>query len=597
MVPVIAISRCVPVRIDFATRGGLGFDEVTLVTEHHSRRGVLCRARILALKMTDMAEIVMPDQQVRSGPWWAIVIPTACLALLLLLALPLFLRMPLTNDTEVYDLQLAGFRAGGMLYRDFLEPNLPGVIWVHLAVRGMAGDSPEAMRFFDFLLFAMTTTLAGRLVLRAGGHAASATWTVFGMAAFYLTCSEWCHCQRDVWMLCPALAAVSLREASLNVTTGRSRYLRSLLEGLCWGAAVWLKPHVVVPGLLVWAVSLRSFSRKSLVVIDVCGLLSGGLLMGGLGVSWMQWVGCWPAFLETLREWNPAYFRAGRAHWTLARFVAMLLRQGPWCLLHVVALFVTMRLVARRLRHSDAWASAAVVSMLAALYVGWMVQALFLQHLFDYIHAPTILLAVLLLGAATVCTGLVTVWVKPAWVAFALLAVCTSPLLRSGHLRAWSACWQPAATPALRDRLAYFPNPDREDLDKIAAYLRQEGVAGRDVCFYNSDFVSLYRQLNLLPPVRYTYFFETIQFFPERRRGLLDELQHAPHRFVVTDLVSVGMPRRDAEAVGPDGPTAPPPAYRRAPREVYPWSCPVVFRAGTYLVHRVPTVSTTAMKD
>lgn len=524
-------------------------------------------------------------------------VPLACLVLLLVLTLPLFLRMPLTNDTEVFDLQAAGFRAGGMLYRDFVEPNLPGVIWMHLAVRGIAGDSPEVMRLWDLLLFTITATLAARLILRAGGSTATALWTAFGMAAFYLTCSEWCHCQRDVWMLGPALAAVSLRHSALGVTDWKNRYIRSFLEGLCWGVAVWLKPHVVIPGALVWGVSLRALPRKSLVIPDVLGLLTGGLLLGGLGVGWMHWAGCWPAFVETLRDWNPAYFRAGRAHWTLPRFVAMTVRQSPWSLLHMAALVVVARWLLRHFRERDASTSQMIKSMLAVLYVGWLGQALFLQHLFDYIHAPTILLAMLVLGTASVSTGTQTAWVPRAWIAFAVLAVCTSPLLRSGHLQSWSACWQREVPPALRDRLAYFPNPDREDLASIAAYLRTEGVRGRDVCFYNSDFVSLYRQLDLLPPVRYTYFFETIQFFPERRRAILDELQQSPHRFVVTDLVSVGMPRREAEAVGPEGPLHPPPAYRRAPREVYPWSCPVVFRAGTYLVHRVPDVSTTAMND
>ncbi len=523
--------------------------------------------------------------------------PVVCLIVLLMLAVPLFLRMPLTNDTEVYDLQAAGVRAGGMLYRDFLEPNLPGVIWVHLAVRGIGGDSPEAMRLFDLLLFAVTATFAGRMVFRASGSTAAAMWTAFGMAAFYLTCSEWCHCQRDVWMLCPALAAVSIRQASLSSNIWTKRYNRSLLEGLCWGAAVWLKPHVVVPGLLVWAVSLRSLPNKRLMIPDVLGLLTGGVFVGGLGVAWMMGTGCWPAFLETLREWNPAYFRAGRAHWTIPRYVAMIVRQWPWCVLHLVSLIVISRLVWRGIRHREASSNCAIVEMVAALYLGWMAQALFLQHLFDYIHAPTILLAILLTGLITAQVAVHVPWAPRAWMAFALLAICTSPLLRSERWSAWPACWQWEVTPALRDRLAYFPNPDRVDLAKIKEYLRAEGVSGREVCFFNSDFVSLYRQLDLFPPVRYTYFFETIQFFPERRRAILDELQQSPHRFVVTDLVSVGMPRRDAEAVGPDGPLQPPPAYRRAPREVYPWSCPVVFRAGTYLIHRVPTTSTTAMMD
>ncbi len=527
-----------------------------------------------------------------------LIVPWLCLLLLLALAIPLFVRMPLTNDTEVYDLQAAGYRAGGVLYRDFLEPNLPGVIWIHLAVRGMAGDAPETMRLFDLLVFAASTTLAGRLVMRAGGTLTAAIWTVLGMAAFYLTCSEWCHCQRDIWMLYPALSAVSVRLSSLSVTGWQHRYNRSLLEGLCWGAAVWLKPHVVIPGLLVWVVSLRYLPRRGLIIPDVLGLLTGGLLMGGMGVVWMMQSGCWPAFLETLREWNPAYFRAGRAHWTPPRFVAMLIRQGPWSLLHLIVLFIIARLFVGRIRTREtSAANVAVRETVAALYLGWMTQALFLQHLFDYVHAPTILLALLLVATQTVSAIPAMTWAPRAWVAFALVAAVTSPLLRAERLSLWTACWQRDISPAVRDQFAYFPNPDREDLARIAAYLRAEHVTGRDVCFYNSDFVSLYRQLDLLPPVRYTYFFETIQFFPERRRAILNELQQSPHRFVVTDLVSVGMPRRDAEVVGPDGPLQPPPAYRRAPREVYPWSCPVVFRAGTYLVHRVPDSSSTAMKD
>ncbi len=521
------------------------------------------------------------------------VIAIGCLVALCAVMLPLFLRMPLTNDTEVYDLQAAGYRSGSVLYRDFLEPNLPGVIWLHLLVRSVAGESPEAMRVFDLLLFAVTAALAGRLVVRAGGSPASGAWTMFGMAAFYFTASEWCHCQRDVWMLCPALAATALREASLTLEHPTRRFLRSLLEGLILGCAVWLKPHVVLPAGLVWVVSLRHMPGWRSRIIDTVGMLVGGAVMGGVGIGWMMSVGCWQPFVETLRDWNPAYFRAGREHWTGMRFLAMTLRQSPWCLLHLVAVgslvyFGCKRPLQTASAASGMQSNSAVTSLLAALYAGWMFQALFLQHLFDYVYAPTILLAILLVASIIARLSPAAIWWPRVGMAFAVAVVWTSPALRIERLQHWGACWQVACPPAVRDALAHFPNPDRQDLAEIARFLREATVTERDVCFYNSDFVSLYRQLHLQPPVRYTYFFETLQFFPDRRLELLAELQQSPHRFVVTDLVSVGMPRRDAEAVGPDGPRSPPPAYRRAPKEVYPWSCPVVYRAGTYLVHRVP---------
>ena len=82
---------------------------------------------------------------------------------MLFVAAPLFLRMPLTNDTLLYDLQTRLFTEGAVPYRDILEPNWPGVFWIHSAIRGVFGRSSEAMRAFDqqnsFLLMQKTEFL------------------------------------------------------------------------------------------------------------------------------------------------------------------------------------------------------------------------------------------------------------------------------------------------------------------------------------------------------------------------------------------------------------------------------------------------------
>lgn len=540
------------------------------------------------------SEVTRPTSNAMRSHDWRL--PLVGLLLWLVVAVPLFVRMPLTNDTEVYDLQASAFRHGSVLYRDFLEPNLPGVIWVHLGVRAVLGESSEAMRVFDLLVLAGISGFAAHFVQRAGGTRAAYVWTVWMLTAFYLTASEWCHCQRDVWMLLPVLDAISVRLHAFTLTSTGPRWGWAFLEGLLWGGAVWIKPHVIIPGALVWLVTLKSIRSGREFAADLLGLLSGGLVMGGIGVAWMMSVGCWQPFVETLQEWNPAYFRAGREHWTLRRFLSMVVRQGAWSLLPPLAALVVFRSMWRSWRPVlTCNVPPTAGELLGALFVGWCVQAGFLQHLFDYVFAPVFLLAILLSCVTTARETGAFRWGLQAALALVLCWVGISPAMRWDRVRCWSICWQRELSPAQRDQLALLPNPVRDDLAQVASFLQRANVSDRDVCFYNSDFVSLYRQLGLLPPVRYTYFFETMQFFPEKRNDLLEELQQQSHRYVVTDLVSVGMPRRDAEAVGPAGPHAPPPAYRRAPINVYPWSCPVVYRAGTYLIHQVPTAASQAV--
>ena len=83
----------------------------------------------------------------RSNP----TLPLVLLSALCVIAVPLFVRMPLTNDAEQYDLQADVVRRGGVLYRDALEPNLPGVVWVHVGVRRLLGESSEALKAFDLV--------------------------------------------------------------------------------------------------------------------------------------------------------------------------------------------------------------------------------------------------------------------------------------------------------------------------------------------------------------------------------------------------------------------------------------------------------------
>lgn len=536
-----------------------------------------------------MSQPTPSSQSAPSG----LTLPLLCLAVLLGIAGPQFVRMPLTNDTVLYDLESRMLREGAMLYRDVLEPNLPGVVWVHVGVRRLLGESSAALRAFDLGVLAVIIMCAAGLFRAAHRRSSAAAWFALAATGFYLSMSEWCHTQRDTWMLAPALLALWMRcrhiqrraASDHENSDGRGLILGTFAEGLMWGAAVWIKPHVVVPALGAWIVGCLFIRSWRGILSDAAALLAGGLLAGALGIGWLLHSGSWSFFWETLREWNPRYVQVGRENWTSSRFLAMTFRMWPWIALHLPAVPVAIWTCGRAL-----WGSRDGIrpaqAMLAALYLGWLAQSLLVQHLFDYVHVPAILLAILFLmlyvtGGPRVQTG----W-RIGCALFALLAVTASPVFHSERLGVWKQCVTGPVTPRLQDRLAYFQNPQRADLERVAEYLRRQDASGHDVCCYSSDLIGLYSELDLDPPTRFVYLQELLIYFPDRREEMLQALCESGHRFVVTDLVGCGMTCEQAEQVGPTGPLGPPPGYP-AVSGVYPWSCPVVYRSGTYLVHRV----------
>lgn len=515
----------------------------------------------------------------------------------LALAGPMFLRMPETNDAEMFDLQAWLLNDGHVLYRDVLEPNLPGVVWLHLLVRSVAGNSSEALRAFDLLAFAFVTGFAFLLLRRGGASSGSALWACLGCSVFYLSTSEWCHCQRDMWMLAPTMTAtwmrVKQRERAETNATHSQLFSWSSLEGLVWGIGIWIKPYVLFVTVAVWLCTLSRKTGPKRTFIDSVGLLAGGLVAGGAGLGWMISTGAWPHWLDTMQHWNPRYLQAGRENWTATRFKLMVIRFLPWFLLHLVAVPVACRQIRNRLRRSGtsppdtlpvASRAPLVPAVLASVYLVWIGHSFLLQHLFDYVHAPGIVLAIV------VCTDALThARFKSGFrllvMLFGVAVVASSPVLKSRSLSLWKQCVALSRTvpPELQDELTHFDNPRRTDLAAVAGFLRQQKVKDEDVLIYNSDAVSLYRGLHLRPPSRYVYFFETLVFFPDRRQEVIQAAMASSPRFIVVDLVSCRVMTSDeARTVGPAGASGPPPKYR--PRNSFPWKYPAVFRSGSWMV-------------
>jgi hypothetical protein len=522
-----------------------------------------------------------------------------CFAVWAAFALPMFIRMPLTNDTCLFDIQARMVTEGGTLYKDMHEPNLPGVVWLQMLARTIGGESSETMRAFDLLFFAgilgsmfcfcrcQKTSLCSPDATASSQSTTSrrhAVWTIASLSVFYLSLSEWCHCQRDTWVLLPVLIGALLRLRQINRAhqtvkseNSSSLFTFSLLEGLVWAGGIWIKPHVVISILAVWLISFQLMPNRRAAVLDAAGLLVGGIGGGILGIGWLLYSGAWPFFVATLTNWNPDYLAAARENWTWPRFVAMFTRFFPWMLVHLVALPIAFAAVFVR-------SARASQRILAAIYLTWLVHSFFLQHLFDYVHVPAIIL-----GVSLVSTHAGTANTKRLFAlifgVFACLVVAGNPLLKKDRLQLWQDCLTHSASSELQDRLSFFDNPRRGDLGKVIEFLQSKNVKQNEVCCFNSDCVSVYWELDLLPATRFTYLFELMNYHPTRAADFQAALESSPHRFIVTDLVSSGMSLQDASAIDPRTPLIPP-SYPKA-KNVYPWSHPIVFRAGTYLVHEV----------
>jgi hypothetical protein len=402
--------------------------------------------------------------------WLARLVLVAALAA----GVPPFLRMPPWCDATLYDLAARNLLAGGVHYRDIFDTNMPGFVWAVAAVRAALGWSTEALRAVDLLVVAGAVAVLDRLAARAGAGRAARAWAVAGAAVYYPFTSEFNHCQRDVWMMLPALKAVALRlrgmtndecptndEGMTNDQAPMTKPERRLssrhrsfgfpssfvIQGALWGLAVWVKPHAVVPAAVVWLLTApRVFAAggRRAVVADLLGNLAGGLLVGAAGVAYLVLSGTWSYFVEVFTDWNAGYAAAMWAELP-ERFAQQLAYFPPWSYLQLLSLPVAVLCVldarpwaprsagpgpvGRRLpgwlwdpAAGDAVRSARLI--LAAVYLGWTAQALFTQRGFHYVHVPETLMLLFLLATQRWPAG----FVMTAWLVATSAAVLAGPV-------------------------------------------------------------------------------------------------------------------------------------------------------------------------
>jgi hypothetical protein len=508
--------------------------------------------------------------------------------LLLAVNLPGYLCMGIDCDPAQFDMLARSVARGSVPYRDVCEVNFPGMLWLHLAVRGALGWSPEVLRAVDI------TVLTGAVLLLAiwlPGLSRPARGLVAALLfAFYLSTSEWCHCQRDPWALAIVLLALCLRYAQARrigegTAGGAKVWAYGFLEGLVWGAAFWVKPYVIVPAAAAWLWSAREVlarggrPARGRVLADALAVLAGGAAAGGVGVGWLVASGAWPYFAQMMFDWSRDYlapdrFYRGTPRWEICIFFA--LRNQPWCLAYLTAIPYAISLLAQPRGTEASFAR----SLLSALFLGWLLQAVMLQHCLDYVHTPALLLA-LTLTADLACTGSRTM----RWAAGGLLVV----MAVFGHLGAvrqrvelLPRCVAEGSTPELSDRLGRLHRMSYTDLEQVAVFLEGEGVRDRELTCFDLSSQPLPLRLGITPSTRYTFLQSSLICFHSHRGEIKAAIAASPVRFIVCDFTTLDDLPPDSS---PDGTGVPPLPERW--EKPYPWKDYIIFRSGRYLVLRL----------
>jgi hypothetical protein len=369
-------------------------------------------------------------------PWRSVWLPRAAVFIAIVSGLPLYLQSPHWCDITLYDVAARNLLNGGTHYRDIFDTNLPGFVWLLTGLRWLFGYGPIVVHVADLCVVIGVVALIDRLAKWAGASRASRWWALAGVAFLYPFASEMTLTQRDTWMALPALGAVALRARRIVVAKERElspasssvgkSFRDSMLEGLLWGLAVWLKPHVVLMAAGVWLFTIRRLNggqhrSLSLSIADLTGNIAGGLLAGAGGIAWLIGSGTWPYFVTMLTEWDAQYASLLKEEYLREQFSFLSSKDLYWFPPWSIWLLPTLLLALMSIIDAEPWACRCPADplrpgplgqhlpawlwdrqadwnarftrgILAALYLVWVAQSFFLQRRMQYIHLPETLL-------------------------------------------------------------------------------------------------------------------------------------------------------------------------------------------------------------
>jgi hypothetical protein len=461
---------------------------------------------------------------------WGLRCAAIVVVAVLVLAGPLFVCMPIWVDCYLFDICARALLRGEVVYREFFLHGPPGMMLTVTGVRLLVGWRSEALRLVDLAIVSAVIVLWVRFSLPVLVSTAARIWTGIAMFLVYVGMTEWCHCQVDVWMLLPALAAFAMRLGQVSaLRQGNSARVigRATIEGLLWSWALLMKPFVLIPALGGWLAGLWCLDNSrwtKAVLLDMMGLFIGAVIAFGSATTWLVVSTNWPYFWEaSFSTWNRDYYAtSGSLMHRLGEVTRVL---GYWGILGWAAVIMSLWMLLRP-RES-------LRPMVAAFYLGWFVEGNFLQRQAPYQVLPAVLLGIGLLAQYS--------WTR--WMVITTILAWTElahPLLNRHRLEFWSRSWREGSTPAMRNALTIDPGnfvaPDWVNLAAMAGDLRSRGVKDRELTCYALSATSLYWTLDMKPSTRYIELFATLVQFPGHQAEIRNDLFASPQRYVINDL-------------------------------------------------------------
>jgi hypothetical protein len=131
-------------------------------------------------------------------------------------------------------------------------------------------------------------------------------------------------------------------------------------------------------------------------------------------------------------------------------------------------------------------------------------------------------------------------------------------------------CLAEGSTSAVRDRLTLLHRVNWTDMERVAAFLRDQDLRDGELTSFSLPTVVLYGELGLAPSTRYIFLQDHLDIFRKRRSLIEAALVNSRQRYVVCDLGRYNMDR-----------------IRKALDGNEPASDFIAFRAGNYVVLRL----------
>jgi hypothetical protein len=475
---------------------------------------------------------------------------TLALIALLVVNIPPFLHTALDCDPILFNLYARDMGRGKVLYRDMVENNTPTMIAIQSLIRMAFGHSTFAMRAVDLLVVGFGIGLLARW-FRAG-RSDLHLFAFALLALLYLSTTEWCHVQRDVWLLAPVMLALAFRRQQiLRLSTGRSVFYRAVFEGVVWGLAVWLKPYALVVGAAVWIAGAAWLSARGLrvrhLLADAAGLLLGGSLIGAAGIGVMHAFGIWQPYIAHLTSWGAEYRGAdlygNDGPWFFR--LGFVIRNAPWSLIYMImipaAAVMTIQSISIRSKGSLPADNGEGLNrmLLAAALTGWAFQACCMQHVFDYPHIVGELFALAIL--IEIAASQPTIARRRLGLAgIVLIAFIGHANLFTDRVKMWEQCVRIEDRPALRDRLARFHRIGWVELEDVNQFLRGQGAKPGETTVVSDNALPLWEMLDQTPPTRYYIVLNNTLSFRSHKAEIFGALSDAPNlRFLVCDLSEI----------------------------------------------------------